>query len=510
MKYGIAVAGTHGKTTTTSLLGAGPARGRARSDRRGRRQAARARHQRAARAGRVPGRRGRRERRHVPPALAHHRGRDQHRPRAPRSLRRHGARARGVPAVHPPRAVLRARGALHRQRERARRCCRTCASASSPTAPRPTPTGRRASCASRACETHLRGLARRASGSGTVRLRMPGRHHALNALAAHRGGRRARHPVRASPRTRSRSSAASTAASRCRARSAASWWSTTTATTPRRSAPRCARPAKASTAASSSPSSRIATRARAISSTTSSAPSTTPTCWCSPRSTPPARTASTACTGDALYQALKRRGHLDVRFVPERASASPRCCSDVVRPGDLVLHARRRRHLPHRRRAPGAPALRAWPSPSSTDDGRIARRSTRVSSARARRARARRRAARAPHVVPDRRAGRPAGARPTRPPSSPPSCATAARRDVPLTLLGGGSNMLVGDGGIRGVVVKLGREFRSVEWTTPTAVRGGRRPVQLGKLARAGGRRAASPASSTPRASPAPSAARCS
>src|SRR5215472_7029214 len=35
---------------------------------------------------------------------------------------------------------------------------------------------------------------------------------------------------------------------------------------------------------------------------------------------------------------------------------------------------------------------------------------------------------------------------------------------VGVTLLGGGSNVLVGDGGMRGVVVKLGRGFRRVEW----------------------------------------------
>ena len=55
---------------------------------------------------------------------------------------------------------------------------------------------------------------------------------------------------------------------------------------------------------------------------------------------------------------------------------------------------------------------------------------------------------------------------------------------VRVTLLGGGSNMLVGDGGIRGVVVKLGREFRRVEWGA-ASVRAGA-AVQLGKLARAG------------------------
>src|SRR5437867_3813518 len=33
-----------------------------------------------------------------------------------------------------------------------------------------------------------------------------------------------------------------------------------------------------------------------------------------------------------------------------------------------------------------------------------------------------------------------------------------------VTMLGGGSNVLVGDGGVRGVVVKLGRGFARVEW----------------------------------------------
>ncbi len=42
--------------------------------------------------------------------------------------------------------------------------------------------------------------------------------------------------------------------------------------------------------------------------------------------------------------------------------------------------------------------------------------------------------------------------------------ATAAAFGVRLTLLGGGSNVLVGDGGMRGVVVKLGRGFARIEW----------------------------------------------
>jgi len=42
--------------------------------------------------------------------------------------------------------------------------------------------------------------------------------------------------------------------------------------------------------------------------------------------------------------------------------------------------------------------------------------------------------------------------------------ATAAAFGARLTLLGGGSNVLVGDGGMRGVVVKLGRGFARITW----------------------------------------------
>jgi UDP-N-acetylmuramate dehydrogenase len=64
---------------------------------------------------------------------------------------------------------------------------------------------------------------------------------------------------------------------------------------------------------------------------------------------------------------------------------------------------------------------------------------------------------------------------------------SAASAGVRVTVLGGGSNILVGDGGVRGVVVKLGRGFRHVEWT---AVEGGAQvragaAVHVGRLARA-------------------------
>jgi UDP-N-acetylmuramate dehydrogenase len=54
---------------------------------------------------------------------------------------------------------------------------------------------------------------------------------------------------------------------------------------------------------------------------------------------------------------------------------------------------------------------------------------------------------------------------------------------VPCTLLGAGSNLLVGDGGMPGVVVKLGPGFRQVTWHGARVVAGA--AVLLGKLARA-------------------------
>src|SRR5216110_3566081 len=65
--------------------------------------------------------------------------------------------------------------------------------------------------------------------------------------------------------------------------------------------------------------------------------------------------------------------------------------------------------------------------------------------------------------------------------------ATAAAFGTRLTLLGGGSNVLVGDGGVRGVVVKLGRGFARVDWQEGEGgaqVRAGA-AANLGRLARA-------------------------
>ena len=60
----------------------------------------------------------------------------------------------------------------------------------------------------------------------------------------------------------------------------------------------------------------------------------------------------------------------------------------------------------------------------------------------------------------------------------------AAEARVRVTLVGGGSNVLIGDGGIGGVVVKLGRGFARIDWSASSGeVRAGA-AVQMGKLSR--------------------------
>jgi UDP-N-acetylmuramate dehydrogenase len=49
----------------------------------------------------------------------------------------------------------------------------------------------------------------------------------------------------------------------------------------------------------------------------------------------------------------------------------------------------------------------------------------------------------------------------------------ALPKNVPITLLGVGSNTLVRDGGVEGVVIRLGRGFNSVEVLGPTTIKAG-------------------------------------
>ncbi len=189
LKQGIAVAGTHGKTTTTSLIASVLAEGGldptfvigGRLLVGGR--------ERAARQGRVPGRRGRRVGRVVPGSAAGARGDHQHRRRSHGDLRpRFRAAEGGVRQFRAAAAVLRRGGAVRRRRQRARDCCRRSPSRSSPTV---SPTTR--SCARTTSRTPAAGCASSRGGAAApdlpVELNLAGVHNVRNALAAIAVGR---------------------------------------------------------------------------------------------------------------------------------------------------------------------------------------------------------------------------------------------------------------------------------------------------------------------------------
>ena len=97
LKSCVAIAGTHGKTTTTSLVATLLDAGHFDPDRDQRRHHQRLRHQCAARARRLDGGRGGRIRRHLPQAAGRRRDRHQCRSRAPRPLQDLRRRAGRVP-----------------------------------------------------------------------------------------------------------------------------------------------------------------------------------------------------------------------------------------------------------------------------------------------------------------------------------------------------------------------------------------------------------------------------
>ena len=123
LKYGIAIAGMHGKTTTTSMVASVLCSRRPRSNRRCGRPRGCAGLERPPRHHAVPGRRSRRKRPLLPQALAHPRRRHQSRPRAHGLLSRHGRRGARLPRLHGPRAVLRSGDRLHRQSAAQRQFC---------------------------------------------------------------------------------------------------------------------------------------------------------------------------------------------------------------------------------------------------------------------------------------------------------------------------------------------------------------------------------------------------
>ena len=107
LKQGVAVAGTHGKTTTTSLTGMVLTEAGLRSDDRRRRPGPHSRDQRAPRQGRLPRGRGGRVRPLVPRADPGRRRHHEHRGRPPRHLPRPRRDPRRVRGLRQPRALLR-------------------------------------------------------------------------------------------------------------------------------------------------------------------------------------------------------------------------------------------------------------------------------------------------------------------------------------------------------------------------------------------------------------------
>ena len=79
--------------------------------------------------------------------------------------------------------------------------------------------------------------------------------------------------------------------------------------------------------------------------------------------------------------------------------------------------------------------------------------------------------------------------------------------DIPVTVIGLGSNLIVRDGGVPGVVIRLGRGFGEVKVEAGARIRAGTAVPDVKVAARR--RRRRSPGSPSCAAFPARSAARC-
>ena len=200
----IVIAGTHGKTTTTSLAGWLLTHAGVDPDGARRRHRAELRHRRRQLpAGQRAGVRHRRRRirqrllrqdREVPEVPADHRGRQQHRVRSRRHLRRPRRRPAGVPAARQPRAADGPDAARHRQpgcrgAGAARRAAasRRSASPRAPTGARSTSPSRRARPMRRprsAGPAPLPRAPRRRGSRASSSCRWLGEHNVRNALAA--------------------------------------------------------------------------------------------------------------------------------------------------------------------------------------------------------------------------------------------------------------------------------------------------------------------------------------
>ncbi len=188
LKQGIAIAGTHGKTTTTSLVTSVLAEAGRRPDVRDRRAPQQRRRAFAAGRGRLHRGRGRRERRLVPqPESDPERG-HQHRRRPHGDLRpRHRPAAPGVHRVPAPHAVLR-RGDRLRRRPRRAGDHRCDLAPGDPLRPRRRHAGARHRSDRAAGRAHALSSAQRRNGAAMptldITLNLAGVHNVRNALAA--------------------------------------------------------------------------------------------------------------------------------------------------------------------------------------------------------------------------------------------------------------------------------------------------------------------------------------
>ena len=137
LRFSIAVAGSHGKTTTTSMIALVLERAGTRSDGGDRRPVERVRQQRTAGPRRVHGGRGGRERPLVPAAVAVDRGDHQHRSRAHGDAMAASGAAAGVRRLREQGAVLRQRRRVCRRSARARGAAPRSRGGSSPTGSTP-------------------------------------------------------------------------------------------------------------------------------------------------------------------------------------------------------------------------------------------------------------------------------------------------------------------------------------------------------------------------------------
>ena len=148
LKQGIAIAGTHGKTTTTSLVGQRAGGRRPRPDLRHRRPPQQRRRQRAAGQRRLHRGGGRRVGRLVPEPAADHGGGHEHRRRPHGDLRARLREAQeGLRRLPAPHAVLRRGHPVHRRCGGARDRDRRCPARSPATASARTPRCARSTCA---------------------------------------------------------------------------------------------------------------------------------------------------------------------------------------------------------------------------------------------------------------------------------------------------------------------------------------------------------------------------